>query len=114
MYRHSQRSFCPAPPFDKPSTSAGVPRTAAVVFAAAARREGSLRHAACGAAMHGACARYRCRRAGAVSTGRACASGALRKPVAGSARGGSERCCMQRGKQLRSVLGDVRSEMTAL
>ncbi len=64
--------------------------------------------------MHAACARCRCRRAGAVSTGRACVSGALRKPVAGAAQGGSLRCCMQRGKQQRSMLGDVRSEMTAL
>ncbi len=63
---------------------------------------------------HGACAGYRCRIAGAVSTGRACASGGLLKSVAGAARGGSERCCMQRGKQQRSVRGDVRSEMTAL
>ncbi len=31
-----------------------------------------------------------------------------------TARGDSERCCMQRGKQQRSVLGDVRSAMTAL
>ena len=104
----------------------------------AERRESLQRHGACGAAMHAACARCRCRRAVAVSTGRACASiarrcsvssavarcwgqhlrraasGALRKPVAGTALGGSERCCMQRGKQQRSVRGDVRSEMTAL
>ena len=74
----------------------------------------SQRHGACGVAMHAACARCRCRRAVAVSTGRACASGALRKPVAGTARGGSERCFMQRSEQQRSVRGDVRSEMTAL
>ncbi len=35
----------------------GVPRPCA----AAARRESALRHAACGAAMHGACARHRMR-----------------------------------------------------
>ncbi len=114
MYRHSKRPFCPTPPFDKPSTSAGVPVPLPLSSQPTHARERSLRHAACGAAMHAARARYRCRRAGAVSTGRACVSGALRKPVAGAARGGSERCCMQRGKQQRSVLGDVMSEMTAL
>ncbi len=34
--------------------SASTWHTAAAVFAAAARREGSLRHGACGAAMHAA------------------------------------------------------------
>ncbi len=38
---------------------------------------------------------------------RLAASGAFLKPVAGTAWGGSLRCCMQRGKQQRSVLGDV-------
>ncbi len=46
------------------------------------------RHGACGAAMHAACALYRCRRAGAVSTGRVRVSIAGRCSVSSAAARG--------------------------
>ncbi len=62
--------------------SASTGRTAAVVFAAAAQRESSQRHGACGAAMHAACARCLCRRAATASSGRAQAAAAALAPLA--------------------------------